>query len=123
MIFTFLITIVFIAEIIIAIAAVITLLKLDKKVLEFNEMVTLAKPKVTDISKLISGISEQWLEMAKDYVDKFKTISEDISLRALAKVLLAVLLWKLNSKTINKIRNSKTYKIMGKGLSLLENMV
>jgi len=123
MLFTFLISIVFIAEVIIAISAIISLVKLDKMVLELVETVKLAQPKIKDISGLVVAITEQWAEIAEDYVSKFKNKGEDVALRVLTKLLGAMLLWKINSKLIRKITKSRTFKIIGKGLSLLENMV
>ena len=123
MLFTFLISIVFIAEVIIAISAIISLVKLDKMVLELVETVKLAQPKIKDISGLVVAITEQWTEIAEDYVSKFKNKGEDVALRFLTKLFGAMLLWKINSKLIRKITKSRTFKIIGKGLSLLENMV
>ena len=123
MIFTFLITIVFIAEIIIAIAIIHRLLLLDKAVIELKSTLEIAKPKLCDICSLVRNISEQWIDLSEDFVEKFKTKGEDITLRILSKLLIAMILWKLNSKAIKRIRNSRTYKILGKGLSLLENVV
>ena len=123
MLFTFLISIVFIAEVIIAISLIATLIKFDKKILELIETIKLAKPKISDISKLISAITEQWIDVSEEFVNKFKTKSEDVTLKFLTKVLGAMLLWKINSKIVKKVTNSKTFKILGKGLSLLENMV
>lgn len=123
MLFTFLISIVFIAEVIIAISAIIFLVKLDKMVLELVETVRLAQPKIKDISGLVVAITEQWAEIAEDYVFKFKNKGEDVALRFLTKLLGAMLLWKINSKVIRKITKSRAFKIIGKGLSLLENMV
>ena len=64
MIFTILISIVFIAEIIITIALVKSLKNFDKKVCELNNTIILLKPQIKDISELSRKISEQLKEFA-----------------------------------------------------------
>ena len=123
MIYTFLISIVFIAEIIIAIAIIQSLHRLDKTVLEFDATVQAAKSGVEDIANLSKNISYQLVELAEQFVEKFKQNQEDIFLKHLSKILMALLLLKINSKTINKFRKTKVAKVLGRGLSLLENMV
>lgn len=123
MLFTFLISIVFIAEIIIAIAIIVNLVKLDKKIAELNDTLKEAKPKLTEIGGLIHGISEHIRELTLDYTEKFRAKREDIALRYLTKLLGAMILWKINSKAIRKLQKSKTVRYISKGLSLLENMV
>ena len=63
MIYTFLISVVFIAEIIIALTVLINLIKLDKAVLKFDETVCLFNSKIKDIGALIKGISSQVYEI------------------------------------------------------------
>ena len=123
MVFTILISIVFIAEIIITVALFRFLLNLDKKILDLNETIILAKPSIKDISELVEKISEQYVEMSERMVDGFRDNQERFILKQLTKFLGAILLWKFNSKAINRIRKSKITKFIGKGLSLLENMV
>ena len=123
MIFTILITIVFISEIIITIAIINGLIKLDKAILDLNNTVELAKPGVKDISELVHKISEQMVELTEDSVADFKDTQEKFALKQLTKLLGALLLWKFNSKLINRIRKSKITKLLGKGLSLLEIVV
>ena len=72
MVYTFLISIVFIAELIIVITVFQNLLRLDKKVNEFNEIVTESRNSITDISVLTRKISEQWVVLSKDFVDKMR---------------------------------------------------
>ena len=90
---------------------------------EFDGIITGSKTSIKDVSELSRKISEQWKILAKDFVDKTKRDGEDVLLRQLSKMLLGVLLVKLNINVLNKIRKSKITKILAKGLSLLENMV
>ncbi len=122
MIFTILISIVFISEVIIAIFLLTILLKLDRAVLGVNEIVIEAKPGVREISRLVLGISGQMKEFAIRFADKVKTKRDDYISIYLVKVLLFVLLWK-NAKKLDKLRKSKFAKTLGKGLSLLEIVV
>ena len=123
MVFTILISIVFIAEIIITIAVFRFLFSIDKKILDINDTIILAKPSIKDVSELVKKISEQYVEISEHFVDDFKDNQEKFVLKQLTKFLGALILWRLNSKAINKIRKSRVTKFIGKGLSLLENMV
>ena len=123
MIYTFLITVVFIAEIIIATTIIQTLMRLDKAVLEMNETVALAKPGIKDISELVRKISEQYKEFAERFAQKVARNSEEIILYRLFKVAIGYFFIKSNIKLVQKIRKSKIAKALAKGLSLLEIMV
>ena len=123
MVYTILISIVFIAEIIIAITIIKKLFEIDKKVIDLDNTISQAKPNITDISVLCRKISEQFIELTHKFVKDLKIGSEDFSLKILSKLLIALILLKINSKTINRFRKSGIGKILGRGLSLLENMV
>ena len=94
-----------------------------KKTKDLNVLVIEAQPKLRDICILFRGISAQLVEFSQRFVEKFSQKSEDVALRFLTKLLGAMLLWKLNSKTVNTLRKSKLAKLLGKGLSILETMV
>lgn len=123
MIFTIFTIIVFLAELILTIFIISSLVKFDKTILDLNEIVILAKPKLKDIGHLTKEISNQLVEMTESFVKRLKLNNEEFALKQLSKVLLALLLWKINSKTITKLRKTKVVKLLGKGLSLLEIMV
>lgn len=123
MIYTFLISVVFIAELIIAITILQNLHKLDKKVLELDDTITSIKPSVKDISELARKISEQWQIIAQDFVNKTKQEAENMFLKQLSKALMGLLVLRLNFKFIKKIRDSKLTKALAKGWSLVESMV
>ena len=123
MVYTILITVVFIAEIIIAVTIFQNLIKLDKTLLEWNETLIKAKGSITDIAVLGKNISEQFVEFAENFVEKVKEKNEDILLRQLSKILIGILLIKINSKAINKFRKTGIAKALNRGLSLLETMV
>ena len=123
MIYTFLISVVFIAEIIIAITVYQVLIKFDKAVIDLNETVVLAKPGISDISELVRKISKQYKELSEQFVQKVTRNSEEVVFARLFKVLLGFLLVKTNIKLVQKIRKSKITKALAKGLSLLEIMV
>lgn len=74
MIFYFLISVVFIAEIIIALAIIINLLKTDKIFNETNAFITEAKPLIKDIMQTTRKLSEQFLELAPKIVTQVKSI-------------------------------------------------
>ena len=123
MVYTILISIVFIAELIITITIIQNLLRLDKAILEFNNTITEIRPGIKDVSELSRKISEQWQILAEDFVEKTKRNSEDIMLKHLSKILMSILILNLNFKIVKKFRKSKVTKMFMKGWSFLENMV
>lgn len=123
MVYTILISIVFIAELIIAITLIQNLLKLDKAIILLDEKVKNSLNGIKDISVLTRKISEQIIIISQDFVDKSKSKSEDILMRQLAKIFLGLFLFGANFKLINKIRKSKITKTLAKGLSIIELMV
>ena len=123
MVYTFLISVVFIAELIITITIIQNLLRLDKVILELCETLAETRSGIKDVSELIRKISEQWKILAQEFIDKAKQNSEEIALKQLSKILLSLLVVNLNFKLIKKIRKSKITKIFMKGWSFIENMV
>ena len=123
MLYTFLISIAFIGELILLFTAVRGLLKLDKMILKLNETITESKPEIKDISTLAKKISGQWVVLADDWADDIHKKSEDTVINNLNKILLAVLLWKINSKRIKKFRRSKLGKAIKRGFAFVQNMV
>ena len=87
MIFTFLISIVFIAELIIAIALLKILFNLDKKVLEINLKLVNSKDSINEICVLAKKISVQLKILSQDFVDKVKNKSENILLKEFSEIL------------------------------------
>ena len=104
MVYTILISIVFIAELIIAITIIQNLLKLDKKILNFDEILAKKKLTIKDIFILLNKISEQTKVLAEDFVNKTKENAENISLKLLSKLLISVLLLKLNTQAYYNMR-------------------
>ena len=123
MIFTFLISIVFIAELIIAITLLKILFNLDKKVLEINLKLVNSKDSINEVCILARKISVQLKILSQDFVDKIKDKSENILLKNLSKILMSVVLLNLNFKVVKKMRKSKLVKTLAKGFNLIENMV
>ena len=123
MVYAFLISIVFIAEIIIAVTIFQSLNNIDKKIANFDESINSSKDGIKDIAILCRRISEQFVIFAEDFVYSYRKKQEDLLTKQLSKIFIAILLLKINSKAINNIKKSKAGKLLSKGLSLLENMV
>ena len=123
MVYTFLISIVFIAEIIIAISILKLLFDIDKKVINLSNTLENRQNCIKDICVLSKKISEQIKIISEDFVDKVKTRSEDMALKSLSKVLISLLVLNLNFKVVKKVRKSKITKTLVKGFNLLENMI
>ena len=123
MIYTFLISIVFIAQIIIAITLFQWLLRVDKRVLNLDNYISNNKTKFKEISSLVNKISGQAVILSENLIVETKEKLEDFALQKLSKILVALLVLSLNFKIIKKIRKSKITKTLVKGFSFLENMV
>ena len=123
MVYTILISIVFIAEIIITITVLQNLMNLDKKILEYNELILSTKNGIKDISVLIRKISNQIKDLIKEKISEFRLAQEEALVKQISKLLLGVLVLKLNIKFINNFRKTRLSKVLAKGLSLLEIMV
>lgn len=123
MVYTILISIVFIAELIIAITIIQNLHRIDKSILTINEELNASKTSIKDICELSRKISVQLVIISQDFVNKTKENSEELLLKQLLKSLLGLLLLSSNFKIINKLRKSKIAKTLSKGLSIIELMV
>ena len=115
--------IVFIAEIIIAYTIFSKLVMLDKLILKADKVLTYSKLSLKEISRLISQISAQCVEFAEDFALDFKTKRDEIALKQLNKLILTIILIKMNSNFINRIRRSKLVKRISRGLSLLQLVI
>lgn len=113
MIFTILISVVFIAELIIMFTILSGLIKFNKKVNEINETIKEIKPGIGDICRLARDISGQIVELIRDFVDRVKAKQEEVILYNLAKFLLSSFL----------VKKLKRNKLLSKGLSLLQIVV
>ncbi len=123
MIYKIFTTIVFIAELIIAYSVIIKLYALDKAIINANELLISAKPSLRDICYIVKKISAQCVDFANDLVAEFKKKQEDFAINQLNKILLALILLKMNSKFIKKLRRSKIVKRISRGLSLLQLVI
>ena len=123
MVYTILISIVFIAEVIIMITIIQNLLRLDKAVLLLDDTLNASKSGVREICILGRKISQQLVVISDDFVEKVKKDRENTALKVLSKALIGVLALKLNFKLIKKIRKSRMLKTLAKGLSFLGSMV
>lgn len=123
MVYTILISVVFIAELIIFFAIMQKLFQADKWLLNINKKLIETKSGIKDISVLIRKISEQWVVLANDFVETIKKESEDLFLQLFSKILIALLVVNLNFKFTKNLKKTKMAKTLIKGFSLLENMV
>lgn len=120
---TILFIIVFIAELIITQYIITYLLKLDKKILDFNDLVQESKKPVGEIASIACKISEQFIELAEEFSIEFKKQQEDIIYKFLNKILIMLLLYRINIKPLNKFRKTKVGKSLIKGFSIVKSMV
>ena len=93
MIFYFLITIVFIAEIIIATAIILTLVKFDKQIKLYNDILNEVKPSIKSVVELVRKISEQFLELAPTVEKNIKAFVSDMVIGQLKSLLGGLTFW------------------------------
>ena len=123
MVYTILISVVFVAELIITITVFQNLSRLDKVILGLNDTVVETRLGIRDISVLLRKISEQWLILAQDFVNKTKQNTEEALLSRFSKLLVSLFVVNINFKLFKKIRNSRLTKIFVRGWSFIENVV
>ena len=109
MLFTILISIVFIAEMIIAVALIRAILRLDKAICEVNDTVVLAQDGIKDISELVHKISEQMVDLANDYVNRIKRYQEEAVMKQLYPEIYACIGCNACTKVCPQELNVKQY--------------
>lgn len=123
MLFLFFISIVFIAELIIAFTVFNSLFKLDIKINKLSEALINKRADIKDITALAKAISEQLKELSEEFVDNFNEKKEEIILSLVKSLMSAILFWSINIKVVKRLRKSKVLNAAWKGLSLLENVI
>ena len=123
MIFTLFTAIVFVSQVIIAFTIIFHLIKMDKEIKYWNNFLTEAKPKIKDIMVLTREISVKMKEIAPAFVEKLRTISNNIIRSRIETLITMILFWSLNFKIAKKNKKSKIFKLSMKGLSLLQNVI
>jgi len=93
MLFYFLISIVFIAEIVIAFALISSLLKFDKKVIAFDEFLDEARPSIKGLLITIRKISKQFLELSPLVVKQVKSFFANIIMGQIKSLAGALTFW------------------------------
>ena len=101
MVFYFLISIVFLAEVIIALALIIGLIKADKTILKYNEIVDETRPSIKSVMILVRKISKQLVELAPMLSEQIKKFFVDFLISQLKSMLGAVTFW-LVKKEVEK---------------------
>ena len=123
MLFKFLIFIVFIAELIITYEIIINLVKFDKIINSTNEFLNTKKSDIIDIAQLCNKLSEQILELSSDWVENLKKSRDKIILNQVKSLITGILFWSINIKVIKQLRKFKFLKAIGKGLTLVRNVI
>ena len=101
MIFYFLISIVFIAEIIIACTIIFYLVKFDKIFLKYNSLLDDTKPIIKDIMETYRNLSEEFLKLAPVAVSKMKVLISGMIMGQLKNAIGAFTFW-LVKKEVEK---------------------
>ena len=123
MIFIILISIVFIAELIITFTIISYLIKLDKKINNTSIFIETTNPKLKDLLTLVRNISEQILELIPMWIDNIKEERDKIILEQAKSLISTILFWSINIKISKRLRKTKIVKAVWKGLTLVQNVI
>ena len=93
MVFYILTSVVFIAELVIAIALIFHLLKLSKMFNEYSSLITEINPKIREIMRLCNKISEQMLEFAPIIVNSIRDCIRNIFIEQIKNLISAFTFW------------------------------
>ena len=123
MVFVILISIVFVAELIIAGTVIINLIKLDRQINEAAEFLEEANPKLRGLLEIVKEISGQVLELIPIWIENLKKERDKIILSQVKSLISTIIFWSINIKVINRLRKAKLVKVAWKGLTLLQNVI
>lgn len=112
MVFYFLITIVFIAEIIITAFLLFNLLKWSKTLRAATAFLQKVNPKIKEIMEIGYKISEQIAELAPIYTEKVKMFSLKLLLDNLKGLLAGFLFFSLKKKKVKVKRIKRLFRII-----------
>ena len=101
MIFYFLVSIVFIAEIVLTIFLLGILHKLDKNIIKYNALLNDLNPSIKDILNTYQDLSHELLKLAPIVTSKVKNIVKDIVVGQLKSIVGAFTFW-LVKKEVEK---------------------
>ena len=104
MIFYILISIVFIAELIIAGTILISLYKVNNRLVEYNSLVEELKPKIGDLFKIGTKISEQLIELAPIIVETIKSAVMNMVIGQLKSALAGVTFWLVKTEVEKHVK-------------------
>ena len=93
MIFYFLISIVFIAELIITFTIVLHLIKLDKEVNKYNALITDVTPLIKDMLQTTRQLSEEFLKLTPKVADKIKLFALNFAKDQLKNLIGTLIFW------------------------------
>ena len=93
MVFYILTFIVFIAELIIGMTLLIYLIKLSRKLREYNSLLENIKPNLKDLLKTVTKISEQMIKFAPLFAEQMKSLLMNIIVSQIKNSLGALTFW------------------------------
>ncbi len=123
MVFVILISIVFVAELIIAFSVITNLIKFDKRIKRAAQFLEEAEPRLKELLVVVQKISAQILELIPVWLATLRQERDKIILNQAKSLISTILFWSINIKVINRIRKSKLAKAVWQGLTLVQNVI
>ena len=123
MVFVILISIVFVAELIIAFSVITNLIMFDKRIKRAAQFLEEAEPRLKELLVVVQKISAQILELIPVWLATLRQERDKIILNQAKSLISTILFWSINIKVINRIRKSKLAKAVWQGLTLVQNVI
>ena len=123
MVFKILISIVFIAELIIAFSIIFQLVKFDRAINKTIIYLEKTNPKINELLDLFHKISGQILELIPIWLENIKEKRDEIILMQAKSLMSTILFWCINIKVIKRIAKTRFAKAAWKGLTLIRNVI
>lgn len=123
MVFVILISIVFVAELIIAFSVITNLIKFDKRIKRAAQFLEEAEPRLKELLVVVQKISAQILELIPVWLATLRQERDKIILNQAKSLISTILFWSINIKIIKRLRKTKIVKAVWKGLTLVQNVI
>ena len=113
----------FVLEILISLFIIREIVKLDTKIVKFNNDLENSKDSIAEIAVLSKKISVLSVEYAEDIKDRIEEIKDNFLIQNFVKIVKIILIFKLNKIVVKKFLSPKVYKNLKRSLKLIRIMI
>ena len=119
----FKIFVIFVLEILIGLLIIREIIKLDIKIVKFNNDLGNSKDSIAEIVVLTKKISALSVEYAENIKDRIEEIQDNFFIQNFVKIIKIILIFKLNKIVVKKFLSPKVYKNLKRSLKLIRIMI